>query len=46
MKKKLINHIWNTMSKRHNILPTKTSFFILSAGKIESVQELKIKLFE
>ena len=34
------------MSKRHNILPTKTSFFIASAGKNESVQEVKIKLFE
>ena len=30
------------MSKRHNILPTRTSFFISSAGKIESVQEFKI----
>ena len=28
--------------KRHNILPTRASFFISSAGKIESVQELKI----
>ena len=34
------------MLKRHNILPTRTSFFILGAGKIEIVQELKIKLFE
>ena len=32
------------MSKRHNILPTGTSFFISSAGKIESVQEFKTKL--
>ena len=32
------------MSKRHNILPTRTSFFISSAGKIEYVQEFKIKL--
>ena len=31
------------MSKRHNILPKKTSFFISSAGKIESVQEFKMK---
>ena len=30
------------MLKRHNILPTRTSFFISSAGKIESVLELKI----
>ena len=44
--KKLINRIWDIMLKRHNILPTRTSFFILSAGKIESVQEFKIKLFE
>ena len=34
------------MSKRHNILPTGTTFFILGAGKIESVQEFKIELFE
>ena len=32
------------MSKRHNILPRRTSFFISSAGKIECVQEFKIKL--
>ena len=32
------------MSKRHNILPTRTSFSISSAGKIEIVQEFKIKL--
>ena len=46
MKNKLINHTWNIMSKRHNVLPTKTSFFISSEGKIESVQEFKIKIFE
>ena len=34
------------MSKTYDILPTKTSFFISSAGKIESVQEFNIKLFE
>ena len=34
------------MSKRHNILPTRTIFFILSAGKIEKMQEFKMKLFE
>ena len=44
--KKQINYIWEIMLKRHNILPTRTSFFISSAGKIESVQEFKIKLFE
>ena len=32
--------------KRHNILPTRTSFFISSAGKIENEQELKNELFE
>ena len=44
MKNKLINHIWNIISKRHNILPTRTRFFISSAGNIENVQEFKIKL--
>ena len=34
------------MSKRHNILPTRTKFFILSAGKVESRQEFKMKRFE
>ena len=34
------------MSKRHNISLTRTTFFISGAGKIESVQEFKIKLFE
>ena len=34
------------MSERHNILPSGTSFFISSAEKNETVQELKIKLFE
>ena len=34
------------MSKCHNILPTRTCFFISSAGKIENVQEFKLKLFE
>ena len=28
------------MSKHYNISPTRTSFFILSAGRTESVQEL------
>ena len=40
----LINSIWNIMSTRHNILPTTTSFFISSAGKIEIMQEFQIKL--
>ena len=34
------------MSKRYNILPTATSFFISSAEKIENVQEFKVKLLE
>ena len=35
------------MSKRHNILPTKTSFFISSAGgESESEQEFKTKFFK
>ena len=34
------------MLKRHNILPTKTTFFISSQGKIKSIQEFKIKLFD
>ena len=34
------------MSKRHNLLPTRTSFFTLSAGNIEDVLEFKMKLFE
>ena len=39
-------YIRNIRSKRHNILPTRTSFFISSAGKLKSVQEFKLKLFE
>ena len=46
MKKQMNQPYWNIMSKRHNISLTRTSFFISSAGKIESVQELKIKLLE
>ena len=47
MKKiKCINHVWNITSKSHNNLLTRTSFFISNAGKIESVQEFKTKLFE
>ena len=38
-KNKWISRICNIMPKRHNILPTKSSFFVSSAGKIESVQE-------
>ena len=43
-KNKWINRIWSILSKRLNILPTRTSFFISSAGKIESEQEFKIEL--
>ena len=34
------------MSKLQSILPTRTRFIISGAGKIESVKEFKIKLFE
>ena len=34
------------MSKRDNTLPAKTRFFISSTGKIESVQEFRMKLFK
>ena len=34
------------MLKPHNILPRKIGFFISSTGKIENVQEFKVKLFE
>ena len=42
---KKTNHIWSIMLKRHNILPAGTPF-IPGAGKIENVQEFKIKLFK
>ena len=45
MKNELINHICKFMSKRHHILPSRASFFILSARKIVSMQEAKIKFF-
>ena len=45
-KKKLVNHICNIMSKRHNILTKRNNFFIPSVGKIKSVQEFKLKLSE
>ena len=45
-KNKRINHIWKIMSESQNMLPTRNSFFISTAGKIQSVQEFKIKLFE
>ena len=34
------------MSKRHNNLPKRTGFFVSSVGKIEIVQEFKVKLFK
>ena len=40
------NELTNTMSKRHNILQTRTNFFISNAGKIESVQEFVMKLLD
>ena len=36
-----IYHVRSIMPKHHNILSTRTSFFISSAGEIESVQEFK-----
>ena len=33
------------MWKRNNILPTTTIFFNSSAGKMEELQEFKMKLF-
>ena len=38
--------IYGIYVERHSVLPTRTTFFISSAGKIKSVQEFKIKLFE
>ena len=40
------NHIGSIMSKRYNILPTRTNFFTSRAGKIENFHEFKVKLFE
>ena len=37
--------VCSIVSKRNNILPTRASFFALCAGKIESVQEFKMKPF-
>ena len=34
------------MSKRHKLLPTRTSFFISDAGKIESDKEFSMKLLD
>ena len=39
-------NLCNIMSKRRNIFPIRTSLLISSAGKIKSVQEFKIKLFD
>ena len=37
-RKELTLYICNIMSKRHNILPTRTSFFISIAWKIAGIQ--------
>ena len=41
MKNKWINHIYNIMSRRHNILPTRSRFFISSAGKLKACSNSK-----
>ena len=46
MKQEMNQPICNIISKRHNVLPTRTKFFISSAGEIKSVQELKIIFFK
>ena len=43
MKQLKISHICNNMSKRQNILPTRTTSFSSSAVKIESEQKFKKK---
>ena len=37
MKQQIDKHLCNIMWKRHSVLPTRTSFFISSAGKVKSV---------
>ena len=37
----LTNELTMYVSECHSILPTRTSFFISNAGKIESVHEFK-----
>ena len=34
------------MQKRYNVLTTRASFFISSAGKTENLREFKIKFFK
>ena len=41
-KGKLINHICNIMWKRHNILPTRTSFFISRFQMQEKLKECRM----
>ena len=41
-KNELTLWICNIMSKRYNILPTNTSFFILRAEKIKRMPEFRI----
>ena len=42
--KKQINHIWNIMSKRQNILQANTSFFISSTGKLKACRSSKLNV--
>ena len=44
-KKYLLDQSYHLVSKRHNNLRTKTSFFISSEGEIETVKEFKVKFF-
>ena len=41
-KKKRIIHIWNIMSKRHNILPTRTSFLFQVQEKSKACKSSKL----
>ena len=41
-KNKWIKHIWNIMLKRHNILPTRTSFFIQLQEKLKAWRSSKL----
>ena len=37
-----MNYIGSTVSKRHNILPTRTTFFIPDAGKLKACGSSKL----
>ena len=41
-KNKWIKHMWNIMSKRYNILPSLTNFFISSAEKLKGCRNSKL----